>query len=256
MKFKNIIKKIFKPIIIIPVLIFLVVIGGALLSWALQSYNAEDTALDFLESTETVNVTEESNYLLFEANREDDDKPGLIFYPGAQVDHKSYSQIAYKLADNGYSSVLVNMPLELAILGWKRAGEARELLPEKDSWYLIGHSLGGAMASRFISREEPDWINGLILLAAYPANSDSIKNHEIEVLSLYGEKDEIVDLELLKERKNILPDSAVFKEINGANHSGFADYGKQEGDGEAEISTEEQIDLSVEYIIDFISQRS
>ncbi len=66
------------------------------------------------------------------------------------------------------------MPLELAILGWRRADGARELIPEQNSWYLIGHSLGGAMASRFISREEPDWVNGLILLSAYPASSDSL----------------------------------------------------------------------------------
>ncbi len=66
MKVKSIIKKIFRPIIIIPLLIFLLVIGGAVLSWALQSYNAEDIALDFLESTESVNIIEEGNYLLFE----------------------------------------------------------------------------------------------------------------------------------------------------------------------------------------------
>jgi len=255
MKVKSIIKKIFKPIIIIPVLIFLIVIAGAVLSWALQSYNAEEIALEFLESTETVNVRAEGDYLLFEPTQGDNNKPGLIFYPGAQVDHKAYSRLAYQLADKGYSSILVDMPFELAILGWKRAGDARELLPDKNNWYLSGHSLGGAMASRFISRENPNWVKGLILLAAYPANSNSLKDYELDLLSLYGNRDEIVDLDLLKERRSILPASAIFKEIAGANHSGFADYGNQEGDGEAQITTEEQIDLTVEYIVDFLSQR-
>ncbi len=111
------------------------------------------------------------------------------------------------------------------------------------------------MASRFISREEPDWVNGLILLSAYPASSDSLKDHDIDVLSLYGDKDEIVDLELLQERRNILPDSAIFTEITGANHSGFADYGEQDGDGEAMITTEEQINQTVKYISEFIEER-
>ena len=255
MKAKNLIKKIFKPIIIIPALIFLLVIGGAVLSWALQSYNAEDIAINFLESTETVNITEEGNYLLFEPAEFADNSPGLILYPGAQVEHKAYSRLAYQLADEGYSTILVDMPLELAILGWRRADGARELISGKNSWYLIGHSLGGAMASRFISREEPDWIKGLILLSAYPASSDSLEDYDIEVLSLYGDKDEIVDLELLKERKNILPDSAIFTEITGANHAGFADYGEQDGDGEAMITKEEQINKTVEYIIKFIEER-
>ncbi len=255
MKFNNIIKKIFKPIIIIPALIFLLVIGGAVLSWALQSYNAEDIALDFLVSSKSVNVTEEGNYLLFESVQINDNKPGLILYPGAQVDYRAYSRLAYRLADEGYSTILVNMPLELAILGWRRADGARELLPEKNSWFLIGHSLGGAMAARFISREDPDWVNGLILLAAYPASSDSIADHEVDVLSLYGNNDEIVNLELLKERKNLMPKSTIFTGMEEANHSGFADYGRQDGDGEATITTEKQIDLSVEYIIDFINQR-
>lgn len=256
MKVKSIIKKIFKPIIIIPVLIFIIVIAGAVLSWALQSYDAEEIALEFLESTETVNVRKEDDYLLFENIQRNNNKPGLIFYPGAQVDHKAYSRLAFQLAGQGYASILVDMPFELAILGWKRAREARELLPERDNWYLIGHSLGGAMASRFISRENPDWVKGLILLAAYPASSDSLKDYGLEVLSLYGDRDEIVDLELLKERRNILPESAILKEITGANHSGFADYGTQEGDGEAQITTEEQIELSVEYIVDFLNQKS
>lgn len=255
MKVKSIIKKIFRPIIIIPLLIFLLVIGGAVLSWALQSYNAEDIAIDFLESTEAVNIIEEGNYLLFEPVDFTDNKPGLVLYPGAQVEHKAYSRLAYKLAENGYSTIIVNMPLELAILGWRRADGARELIPEQNSWYLIGHSLGGAMASRFISREEPDWVNGLILLSAYPASSDSLKDHDIDVLSLYGDKDEIVDLELLKERRNILPDSAIFTEITGANHSGFADYGEQDGDGEAMITSEEQINQTVKYISEFIEER-
>ncbi|MFN2364619.1 MAG: alpha/beta hydrolase, partial [Halarsenatibacteraceae bacterium] len=238
MKVKSIIKKIFKPIIIMPAIIFLIVIAGAVLSWALQSYNPEEIALEFLESTETVNVSQEDDYLLFETNAGDNNKPGFILYPGAQVDHQAYSRLAYKLADKGYASILVDMPFELAILGWKRASDARELLPARNNWYLIGHSLGGAMASRFISRENPDWVKGLILLAAYPANSDSLKDYELEVLSLYGNQDQIVDLELLKERRNLLPDSAILKEISGANHSGFADYGNQEGDGEAQITTE------------------
>ncbi|MFW5790110.1 MAG: alpha/beta fold hydrolase [Bacillota bacterium] len=255
MKVKNIIKKIFKPIIIIPALIFLIVIGGAILSWALQSYSPEEIALEFLESTEMVNIKDEDDYLLFEA-AQGNNKPGFIFYPGAQVDHRAYSRLAYKLADKGYSSILVDMPFELAILGWKRADDARELLPDKNNWYLIGHSLGGAMASRFISRENPDWVKGLVLLAAYPASSDSLEDNELEVLSLYGNNDEIVDLELLKERGNILPETAEFKEITGANHSGFADYGDQDGDGEAQITTDEQIDRTVEYIVDFLSQRS
>ncbi len=255
MKAKNIIKKIFKPIIIIPALIFLLVIGGAVLSWALQSYDAEEIALGFLESTESVNIVEEGDYLLFESAQINDNKPGLILYPGAQVDYKAYSRLAYKLADEGYSTILVKMPLELAILGWRRADGAKELLPAKNDWYLIGHSLGGAMASRFISREEPDWVTGLILLAAYPASSDSLADTDIEVLSLYGDNDEIVDLDLLKERRNILPERAIFTELEGANHSGFADYGEQDGDGEAMITAEEQIGLSVEYIIDFMNQR-
>ncbi|MFP4022142.1 MAG: hypothetical protein ACLFUK_11130, partial [Halanaerobium sp.] len=62
MKVKNIIKKIFKPIIIIPALIFLIVIGGAILSWALQSYSPEEIALEFLESTEMVHIKDEDDY--------------------------------------------------------------------------------------------------------------------------------------------------------------------------------------------------
>ena len=42
--------------------------------------------------------------------------------------------------------------------------------------------------------------------------------------------------------------------IDGGNHSSFADYGNQKGDGEATISVDEQVGRTVEEIIKYLDE--
>jgi len=51
-----------------------------------------------------------------------------------------------------------------------------------------------------------------------------------------------------------LPSGTEFNIIKGGNHAGFGNYGPQEGDGESEISKQEQWNQTVDYIINFIQK--
>ncbi len=93
---------------------------------------------------------------------------GVILYPGAGCDIRGYAPVLRRLAAAGYLTIAVAMPLELAIFGTERATAVMAAHPEVDRWVLVGHSIGGAMAGRYVERH-PDAVAGLVLWDTYPA---------------------------------------------------------------------------------------
>lgn len=89
-------------------------------------------------------------------------------------------------------------------------------------------------------------LDGLILLAAY--STSDLKDTGLEVLSIYGTEDKVLDLEKYKDyRKNLPAETAEFV-IDGGCHAGFGCYGPQDGDGTPTTTNEEQVALTAEEI--------
>ncbi len=163
---------------------------------------------------------------------------GLIFYPGGKVEAKAYAPLLQDLADRGLTSVLVEMPFNLAVFGINKADTVYAAFPEIENWFLVGHSLGGAMASSY-AQKHMDKLKGLILLGAYP-----LKDIELPTLALYGTFDQGTKLTKLQNVQSM--------EIIGGNHAYFGDYGEQKGDGTALITREEQQNQTVDAIERFV----
>ena len=79
-----------------------------------------------------------------------------------------------------------------------------------------------------------------------------ISKNDIEVLSVFGSEDQVLNREKYEENKGNLPDDFTEVEIDGGCHAGFGMYGAQDGDGEPSISNEEQIKITVEEIVKFV----
>ncbi len=220
-------------IIIISIIL---VLAATVIIYSADYYKATDDAISAMSGSLT-----DGNYTVFNGGG----NIGFIFYPGGKVEHTAYAPLMRALADNGISSVLVEMPLKLAVLNADAWREAKELLPNVEKWYIGGHSLGGAMAA---SALDENIFEGLILLAAYPT-----KEVNIPALCVYGDNDKVMNLDKYNTGLDLFNKSYKEAIIFGANHSGFASYGQQNGDGEAGISGEEQIDITVDEIIDFIT---
>ena len=84
--------------------------------------------------------------------------------------------------------VIVPMPLNLAILDYDRANMPIKKFTGIQTWVISGHSLGGAMACTY-AKKNLSTIDGLVLLAAYPQNSDSLAVTTLPVLSLWATND-------------------------------------------------------------------
>ena len=174
---------------------------------------------------------------------------GMIFYPGGKVEYTAYIPLMKTCASNGILCVLVEMPLNLAVLDIDAAEGIQEKYPEIINWYMAGHSLGGSMAASYIGKNV-DMYDGLILLGAY--STEDLKDTELKVLSIYGSEDKVMKRDNYIENMKNMPTDFAEEILQGGNHAGFGMYGAQEGDGKATISNEKQILMTADIIHEFI----
>ncbi|MFN2340363.1 MAG: alpha/beta family hydrolase [Halanaerobium sp.] len=234
--------------ILITITTFILIIAAVFTIWLLNPYQAVEEAAALLEQ-ENIEITEE-NWLLFKTKAGDSDK-GLIFYPGARVEAEAYAPLAAQIAEAGYQVIITPMPLNLAVLGINKADQIMKKYQDIEDWFITGHSLGGAMAANY-AKQNSSKLEGLILLAAYPAESDDLSASSLDVLSIYAANDSFATLEDIEESKKLLPKNTVWHKIEGGNHSQFGYYGFQRGDAEAEITREEQQQEILKEILSFI----
>jgi hypothetical protein len=231
------------------VLSFILLVLGGFSLWASLPYQPMPEAIQALQSNSTVIIQEEP-WLIFNP-QSDSSKIGLILYPGARVDPKAYAPLAREIASRGYLTIIVPMPLNLAVFAPGRALDVVESFPEIEAWAIGGHSLGGAMAANF-ARDNPDVVDGLLLLASYPASSDDLSSLALKVTSIYATLDGFTSLEEIEASQANLPDSTQWERIEGGNHSQFGWYGLQRGDNPALISREAQQEVVISSTMDLL----
>ena len=128
----------------------------------------------------------------------------------------------------------------MAIFDSNAGEDIIEKFPDIKHWYMAGHSMGGAMASKFAADHKED-IDGVILLGAYLYGDYP----EEDTLTIYGSLNQSVE-DKIDYTENIV-------EIEGGNHAQFGNYGMQKGDVPATITTQEQQKQAVDSIIEFIT---
>lgn len=186
-------------------------------------------------------VREDRTTIVVTTARSASSTTGLVFYPGALVDPHAYVGLMQRLADAGQGQriFIAKVPANLAVIQPQAADAIIRDYPDVKNWVIAGHSLGGAMACRWV-RLRPESVRGLVLLAAYPAAADDLSDWSGGVLSLYGTLDGVLDQSALTDGLARLPTRTLVVPLAGGNHAQFGNYGAQSGDGQATISREEQ----------------
>ena len=204
--------------------------------YASSYYKSDEVAIDYYENDHSL-LIEHDSITIPSSNQK---TSAFIFYPGAKVEFSAYLPLFEKLnEETDMMVVLLKMPLNFAFLNINAADKIIEEYPEIESWFIVGHSLGGAMASSYASSHQ-DIIDGLIVLGAYVYGDYPID----QSLTIYGSLNTSVE-EKLTYSENIVV-------IEGGNHAQFGNYGFQKGDEVASISAEDQQNQTVDAIIDFI----
>ena len=243
-KVRNIIK------VLICVIVASGVLFGAMGIYLGDYYKAQiDSKAVFApEKSITVTTLENGNILFMPK------KPvaGFVFYPGGKVEYTAYTPLMEACASKGIACVLVEMPFNLAVFDMDAAKDIPEMYPEITEWYIGGHSLGGSMAASFINENSQEY-NGLVLLGSY--STADLSEMDIDVLSVFGSEDKVMNREKYDEYVTYLPNDFTEVIIDGGCHAYFGMYGEQDGDGVARITNQEQISETSQLICDQIKAK-
>ncbi|HSO25505.1 MAG TPA: alpha/beta hydrolase [Methanobacteriaceae archaeon] len=237
-----------KRLILIVLLAVILIAVGGFAVYVSDYYHADSEALNALQSTENYSVSNSADDITFTPTK-NKSTTGIIIYPGGKVQAEAYAVLASKLAENGYTTIIVKMPFNLAFFGSNKADDVIANHSEINTWVISGHSLGGVFASDY-AVNNPDKIDGVVYLAAYPSADAS--NATFKALSLRGSLDNLTQESDISDNKNKFPANTTFITIEGGNHFNFGNYGPQEGDNNSTITREEQQNQTMNYIIQFI----
>jgi hypothetical protein len=223
--------------LLLALLLALSLFFGGFVVWASNPLGPMPEAIDALHSDPIVQVSDD-RWLVFEPVGTEP-TIGLIYYPGGRVDPRSYAPGMRALAENGYLAVIVPMPLNLAVFGINQADSVLAAYPQIEHWAMAGHSLGGAMAASYIDSHDGS-IQGLILLASYPAEGIDLSDQNLVVTSILGTSDGMASPTEVFGAASQLPADTHWVTVEGGNHGQFGWYGSQPGDNPATISRQEQ----------------
>ena len=225
------------------------VLLALVVSWCVyvgDYYAADETAVVAMAGSERVSVQKIGKKTVFSP---ENPTAGFLFYPGGKVESTAYAPLMLALAERDILCVLIPMPCNLAVLNPNAAEGIQEQFPEIENWYIGGHSLGGSMAARY-GAKHPGKLRGLVLLAAY--STADLADSGLDVLSVYGSEDGVLNMEKYESNRGNLPETTVEIVIPGGNHGLFGSYGAQDGDGVASISAAGQIQCTAEAIAKFV----
>ena len=233
-------------IIVISIVLVIGVLVGVCTIYLGDYYKADDEAIGAFLPQGSTWKEEPSGNIIFEP---DNATTGLIFYPGGKVEHAAYIPLMQACAEKGILCIIAEMPFNLAVFDINAADGVQKEYPQVENWYIGGHSLGGSMAASYLEKHTDEY-EGLILLGSY--STADLSDAALEVLSIYGSEDQVLNREKYNDNISNLPKD--FKEIviEGGCHAYFGMYGAQDGDGTPSISNSEQILQTAEYIAQMI----
>lgn len=206
--------------------------------WTLNPSQAEQAAYDAAMANPNVITEVQGDFIVIQP-KDGQPKVGLLFYPGMHVASEAYTfKLASIVEATGIGIVVGRPPLSMAFLAINQADDMRRLLPEVETWYVGGHSMGGAVACLY-AKSNADALDGVILFGTY-CGSD-LASTDLRVLIISGGNDGLFPPDEIESKRSDLPASARVEIIPGMNHAQFGNYGEQFGDAPALISDDEAL---------------
>ncbi len=234
-------------IALISVILVIGLLCGVCMMFLLDCYHADHDAINGF-MPEAIAGETDGRYTFFVP---ENPVAGLIFYPGAKVEHEAYIPLMQACAEEGVLCILVEMPLYFPLLWGSSADGLQERYPDIDRWYMGGHSLGGYTAASYLAKHTSDY-EGLVLLASY--SGADLTGSGLDVLSIYGSEDQIMNRERYKSGIANLPETYDELVIDGGCHAYFGMYDGQDGHSGLPVTNAEQLQMTADAICAWVAK--
>jgi len=219
---------------------------------ALSSVLANTEQIEYMSADSNSAINADTPWITFKS-RQTPVRAGLIFHPGGFVEAESYGKVIHEISKSGLFSVIVPGPMNNPIADRFAADRVMAAYPEINHWFIGGHSQGGAVANLYtLDRPNLDKHIGLIFLGYFANDKHSLAGITLPTISIWGDRDGQAH-KFDGYIKNLPAGSNTLK-IEGGNHRQFANYGLHFGDGEATISREEQQQIAINALNQFIEK--
>jgi hypothetical protein len=216
--------------------------------WNWNTFQSHNLPQNTFSNSESVSIIETEDQITFKSNASDN-KLEVIFFQGGLTDPKAYAPLCRKLAENGFTTHLIKMDLRLPQYDYQKTKDLFNL--NQGNFVIGGHSQGGKMAAQFVY-ENPKIFKGLFLMGTSHPRDVDLSSQDIPCVKLYAENDGLASVEEVMENENKLPLNTELVLIEGGNHSQFGYLGQLLMDNPANISLEEQQNLSFDILLKFL----
>lgn len=177
---------------------------------------------------------------------------GVVFYAGNPVDYRDYGTLLTALASHGYLVISPEFPFDTAAFNIIAGEEYMKQYPEIKEWFLAGHSHGGGVSTAEVNLR-PELFKGMILID--PVIGIPVPREGFPVLKFHATEDFVCPQAFHDIIMAELAATDVTEVIiKGGNHAQYGDYGTQMFDGEAKISKQDQIDITITEMVKFIQK--
>jgi Alpha/beta hydrolase family len=231
-------------VVIVVVLLLLVV---AFLFYSSMVMMGDRSAAVKAWSNPAISITSTDHSIVLEPSGEASGS-GLVFIPGAKVDPYAYMFTLSGIVESSGVTVVITKPtLNLAFFDQRPLSLFEDDAPEVTRWFVGGHSLGGVRACQLAEFPgDGAEVAGLVLFGSYCAND--LSGSTLDVLSIGGSEDGLSTPEKIADAADLLPEQANLVQVDGLNHAGFGDYGRQPGDGTATLTADQKRDSITELL--------
>ncbi|MGV8884720.1 MAG: alpha/beta hydrolase [Microbacteriaceae bacterium] len=227
------------------IVVVLIVIG--FLVWANMVMQGDRSRALEVWTNDAVTVTSTDRSIVISPSSGGSDT-GLVYIPGAKVDPYAYMYKLSGVVEQAGVTIIITKPaLNLAFFDTHPLPDYTSEAPDVTTWYVGGHSLGGVRACMLA---DSPGVDGLILFGSYCAND--LSRSGLRVLSIAASNDGLSTPTKIADAVPLVPASADFEVIDGANHAQFGDYGVQPGDGRSTITTEQTRDQITALLVSFL----
>lgn len=209
---------------------------------------------DELDTHPDLIIEETPNYISLTPANNSVQPTGIAFYPGGLVDPHAYIEILEDLVVTDHRRVVIlKVAANLAIMNSGKAHRYIDDFDDVQDWVLGGHSLGGSVAC-MDAASNPEAYKGMFVLDAYSVSD--LSDWTSPVIIITASFDPVEDVKYLENESNLPPrlditsiadipasgtsGQTLYYDIAGGNHAQFGNYGKQKGDNDATISSDDQ----------------